>query len=69
MERIVYYLTEYLFLNESVMERSDKYKVQIDNKNGMITYDENMESKRTVKLPPRNEVTHTRIRMYECWCE
>lgn len=39
------------FLNESVMERSDKYKVQIDNKNGMITYDENMESKRTVKLP------------------
>jgi len=39
------------FLNESVMERSDKYKVQIDNKNGMITYDENMESKRTVKFP------------------
>ena len=39
------------FLNESVMERSDKYKVQIDNKNGLITYDDKIESKRMVKLP------------------
>jgi len=39
------------FLNESVMERSDKYKVQIDNKTGMISYDDNQESKRMVKMP------------------
>ena len=39
------------FLNESVMERSDKYKVQIDNKNGMITYDDKPESKRMVQMP------------------
>jgi DNA-directed RNA polymerase II subunit RPB2 len=39
------------FLNESVMERSDKYKMQIDNKNGLITYDNNVESKRMVQLP------------------
>ena len=36
------------FLNESVMERSDKYKIQIDNKNGMITYDDKPEDKRMV---------------------
>ena len=39
------------FLNESVMERSDKYKVQIDNKNGLITYDDNQESKKMVQMP------------------
>ena len=39
------------FLNESVMERSDKYKVQIDNKNGLITYDDNLESKKMVQMP------------------
>ena len=33
------------------MERSDKYKVQIDNKNGMITYDDKPESKRMVQMP------------------
>ena len=33
------------------MERSDKYKVQIDNKTGMISYDDNQESKRMVKMP------------------
>ena len=33
------------------MERSDKYKVQIDNKNGLITYDDKIESKRMVQLP------------------
>ena len=39
-------------LMESVMERSkDKYKVQIDNKNGMITYDDKPESKRMVQMP------------------
>ena len=39
------------FLNETIMERSDKYKVPIDNKNGLISYDEHMESKRFVQLP------------------
>lgn len=38
-------------MNESVMERSDKYKVQIDNKNGMITHDDNQESKKMVQMP------------------
>ena len=39
------------FLNESVMERSDKYKVQIDNKTGMIAYDDKVESKKMVQMP------------------
>ncbi len=38
------------FLNESMMERSDKYKVQIDTKNGLISYDGN-ENKTMVNLP------------------
>ena len=39
------------FLNESVMERSDKYKVQIDNKTGLMTHDDNLENKKMVKMP------------------
>tara|TARA_Y100000996_G_scaffold163831_1_gene127324 strand:+ start:617 stop:1381 length:765 start_codon:yes stop_codon:yes gene_type:complete len=39
------------FLNESVMDRSDKYKVQVDKKTGLISYDTNNESKCMVQLP------------------
>ena len=39
------------FLNESMMERSDKYKVQIDNKTGMISHDEIGENKKMVNMP------------------
>ncbi|MBF76247.1 hypothetical protein CMK20_18965 [Candidatus Poribacteria bacterium] len=40
------------FLNESVMERSDKYKVQIDNKTGLISYNDiNAEDKKSINLP------------------
>ena len=39
------------FLNESVMERSDKYKVQIDNKTGMISHDGDDGNKKMVKMP------------------
>jgi DNA-directed RNA polymerase II subunit RPB2 len=39
------------FMNESMMERSDKYKVQLDNTTGMISYDNNTESKKMVKMP------------------
>ena len=39
------------FMNESMMERSDKCKVQVDNTTGMISYDGNLESKKTVKMP------------------
>jgi DNA-directed RNA polymerase II subunit RPB2 len=39
------------FMNESMMERSDKYKVQVDNTTGMISYDNNTESKKMVEMP------------------
>ena len=39
------------FLNESVMDRSDGYKVQIDKKSGLISYDEKYEDKKMVNLP------------------
>jgi len=40
------------FLNESVMERSDGCKVQIDGKTGLISnYDENEKDKKYVNIP------------------
>ena len=39
------------FLNESVMERSDSYKVQIDKKDGFISYDDKKEDKKMVNIP------------------
>ena len=33
------------------MERSDKFKVQIDKTNGLIQYDEDSNNKVTVQLP------------------
>ena len=39
------------FLNESVMERSDKYKFQIDKKTGMVSNDDHDENKKTVQMP------------------
>ena len=39
------------FLNESVMERSDKYKVQIDKYTGLISYDNNPNNKTIVEIP------------------
>ena len=39
------------FLSESMMERSDKYKVQIDKKSGLISYKENVEDMNMVQLP------------------
>ena len=39
------------FLNESVMERSDKYKVQIDKYTGLISYDNNSNNKTIVEIP------------------
>ena len=39
------------FLNESVMERSDKFKVQIDTGSGMINYDDKKETKAIVEIP------------------
>ena len=39
------------FLNESMMERSDAFKVQIDTKTGLISYDDKTENKKMVKIP------------------
>ena len=40
------------FLKESeVMERSDKFKVQIDKKDGLINYDDKKETKVNVEIP------------------
>ena len=39
------------FLNESVMERSDAFKVQIDTNSGLISYDDNIETKTNVNIP------------------
>jgi DNA-directed RNA polymerase II subunit RPB2 len=39
------------FLNESVMERSDGFKVQINTKTGLISYDDKTEDKTMVNIP------------------
>jgi len=39
------------FLRESMMERSDAFKVQIDTKSGLIDYDEDKQHKRMVPMP------------------
>mgnify|MGYP001344998585 CR=1 FL=1 len=39
------------FLQESMMKRSDAFKVQIDTKDGLITYDNHPETKKMVHLP------------------
>ena len=38
------------FMRESVMERSDAYKVQVDKKTGLISYDDKKEDKTMVNL-------------------
>ena len=39
------------FLKESVMERSDAYKVQVDTKTGLIAYDNSSENKTMINIP------------------
>ena len=39
------------FLNESIMERSDKFNVQIDTTTGMISYNDKKENKANVEIP------------------
>ena len=39
------------FLNESVMERSDKYKVQIDKYTGLISYNNDPNNKTIIEIP------------------
>jgi len=39
------------FLNESMMERSDAFKVQIDTQSGLISYDDDSENKTLVNMP------------------
>ena len=39
------------FMRESVMERSDKFSVQIDRTSGLIQYDEDTNNKYTVQIP------------------
>ena len=39
------------FLNESVMERSDKYNVQINENSGFINYEEDNENNSIVQMP------------------
>ena len=39
------------FLNESVMERSDAFKVQVDTNTGLISYDDQLENKTMVNIP------------------
>ena len=39
------------FLNESVMERSDAFKVQVDTNTGLISYDDDSENKTMVRIP------------------
>ena len=39
------------FLKETMMNRSDGYQVQIDNRSGLINYDENEESKDIINIP------------------
>ena len=44
-------LVQASFLNESMMERSDAFKVQIDTKTGLISHDDNTEDKTMVNIP------------------
>ena len=39
------------FMKESVMERSDAFKVEVDKKTGLISYDDKKEDKVTVNIP------------------
>ena len=39
------------FLKESMMERSDAFKVQIDTQSGLISYDSNLETKKMINIP------------------
>ena len=39
------------FLRESMMERSDAFKVQIDTETGLISYDDNVHTKKMVSMP------------------
>ena len=39
------------FLNESMMERSDKFTVQVDTNDGLISYDDKLENKKKVNMP------------------
>ena len=39
------------FLNESVMERSDAFKVQVDTNSGLISYDDDIQNKKMVNIP------------------
>ena len=39
------------FMKESVMERSDKFSVQVDRTSGLIQYDEDTNNKYTVQIP------------------
>jgi DNA-directed RNA polymerase beta subunit len=39
------------FLKESMMERSDAFKVQVDTKTGLISYDDKTEDKTMVNIP------------------
>jgi len=39
------------FLNESIMERSDAFKIQIDTDSGLIAYDDKTETKSMVNIP------------------
>ena len=39
------------FMRESIMERSDAFKVQVDKKTGLISYDDKREDKNMVSLP------------------
>ena len=39
------------FMKESVMERSDAFRVQIDKKSGLISYDDKKEDKNMVNIP------------------
>lgn len=39
------------FLKESMMERSDSFKVQVDTRSGLISYDKHTEHKKTISIP------------------
>ena len=39
------------FLNESIMDRSDAFKMQIDTETGLISYDDKSENKTIVNIP------------------
>ena len=42
------------FMRESIMERSDAFKIQVDKKTGLISYDDKREAQKKIGKMPRD---------------